>query len=59
MMKNDEFDRVVEQYYEKFGEYFPLMEVQGWDDERIIRTIQKYIQKGKPYVSEYRPGIHY
>ncbi len=56
MVNKNEFELVVEQYYKMFGEYFPLMDVQDWGDERIIKTIKKHIKSGKPYDPVYPDG---
>lgn len=48
-------EELMEQYREKFDDQFPLMLVQGLDDERIADLIRKCLISGKPYEPDLPP----
>ena len=39
----------LQNYLDKFEEYFPLMEVEGLTEQEIIDIIDRCIQSGKTY----------
>ncbi|MCI8485709.1 MAG: hypothetical protein HFJ20_01030 [Clostridia bacterium] len=46
----EKFKLKVEEYHEKFGEYFPTM---SYDNEDIIEFMDSCIKKNKPYKPKY------
>lgn len=43
-----ELDRLLDEYFEKFGENYPLVITSMMTDEEIIKDVKKYLKKGKP-----------
>lgn len=56
-MSNRDFWVLMDAYKEQFGEYFPLMEVFGMEDDTIADMIKKCIDSGKPYEAEEKEGV--
>lgn len=44
-----EVEKALEEYRERFGEYFPLMLAQGMSDAQIIREVNACLKSGKEY----------
>lgn len=53
-----ELDKLLDEYFEKFDERFPLAMVQMPDDY-IIKFVKQCIKDGKPYEPEYEDGVYY
>lgn len=47
----------LQEYKDTFGEQFPLMLVQGMEDEDIIEEIEGCLKRGTPYEPE--PDLKY
>lgn len=47
----------LQEYRDAFGEQFPLMLVQGMDDDDILAEIEGCLKRGVPYEPE--PNIKY
>lgn len=50
-------DTKLEQYYEKFNDYFPMMSVMGYADDEIEDMIDKCIAENKTYEELYPTEI--
>jgi len=56
---DEELDRVLNQYREKFGEMFPTAQVKGVGNKGWIERAKKCIESGKPYAQSPLPGARY
>lgn len=55
----NEFDKILNEYRDRFGEAFPLMLCRHMDDDEIITTVKKCLDDGEPYNPELDPEANY
>jgi len=51
----------LDEYYDRFGDIFPLSEMKGYTEEQQGEILQECLDKDKPYEKLYNPdyNLHY
>ena len=53
------FDKMLDEYQERFEENFPLMLCRHMEEDEIIEVIQKCLDDDEPYDPELDPDANY
>lgn len=53
------FDKMLDEYQERFEENFPLMLCRHMEEDEIIEIIQKCLDDDEPYDPELDPDANY
>ena len=53
------FDKLIDEYQERFEENFPLMLCRHMEEDEIIEIIQKCLDDDEPYDPELDPEASY